>query len=522
MGGGQFRFQATRDISVSIINDTVDEPDEDFTVILNYSDPSLPHLQGGPDTATVTITDNDHVPVVLSWEQAAATAEEATSPGSTNPVSLRAVAITTKDKRPESGFSFDVTVATADGSATQPADYLRLSDTATFSRSDFSLTTVSGQRRYRAVKTFTVFVTHDTVQEPNETFTVTLAYADPSLPHLQGGRDTATVTITDDISSIVDLSTTVSGSPFRVSRGDELTYDYTVTNSGPAVSTNTVVRSTLDRGVSFVSATPADKCAHSGGATGGVVACTFDTLDASANEAGEILVRIGPAASADIAITSIATSNELDRSPGDNTATEFTELFAPPEQVMNLSPIRSSVDFIELSWATPADNGSPITRYELERKEAGESYVPINPGPSAAATTYLDSQVSAGTTYTYQLRAVNTDGNAEWSNEATATAGGTTPTATATPTPRSGGGGGGGGSSSSAQTPTPTPTPSPTPTATPTPTGPQFSGVIAAEPSVTATVVPEGTTLGLNGGADLPGGVYVNFPAQRGGLAGAV
>ena len=61
-------------------------------------------------------------------------------------------------------------------------------------------------------------------------------------------------------------------------------------------------------------------------------------------------------------------------------------------------------------------------------------------------------------------------------------------------------------------TPTPTPTPSPTPTATPTPTGPQFSGVIAAEPSVTATVVPEGTTLGLNGGGDLPGGVYVNFP----------
>ena len=36
--------------------------------------------------------------------------------------------------------------------------------------------------------------------------------------------------------------------------------------------------------------------------------------------------------------------------------------------------------------------------------------------------------------------------------------------------------------------------------------------MIAAEPNVTATVVPEGTTLGLNGGGDLPGGVYVNFP----------
>ena len=360
--GGQFRFQATRDISVSIINDTADEPDEDFTVILNYSDPSLPHLQGGPATATVTITDNDHVPVFLSWEQTAATVEEAASPGTTRPVSLSAVAVTTKDKMPESGFSFDVTVATANGSATQPADYQQLSDTATFNRSDFSLATVSGQRRYRAVKTFTVRVTHDTVQEPNETFTVTLNYTDPSLPHLQGGRDTATVTITDDISSTVDLSTTVSGSPFRVSRGEELTYNYTVSNSGPAASTNTVVRSTLDRAVSFVSATPADKCAHSGGATGGVVTCTFDALDAGASEAGEIVVQVGPAASADIAITSIATGDELDRSPGNNTATEFTELFASPEQVSNLSPIRSGVAFIELSWARPSDNGSPITR----------------------------------------------------------------------------------------------------------------------------------------------------------------
>ena len=420
--GGQFRFQATRDIGVSIINDTDDEPDENFTVILNYSDPSLPHLQGGPATATVTIADNDHVPVVLSWEQAAPTAEEATSPGSTRPVSLNAVAITTKDKMPESGFSFDVTVATADGSATQPADYQRLSDTATFNRSDFSLETVSGQRRYRAVKTFTVFVTHDTVQEPNETFTVTLAYAGPGLPHLLGGRDTATVTITDDISATVDLSTMVSGSPSRVSRGEELTYDYTVRNSGPAASTNTVVRSTLDRAVSFVSATPADKCAHSGGATGGEVACAFGNLDSGASGTGEIVVQVGSAASADISITSTATGDEFDRRPGDNTATESTELLAPPEQVRNLSPVRGSAAFIELSWARPSDNGSPITRYELERKEAGESYALVSPGPGVAATTYRDSQVSAGTTYTYQLRAVNADGDGEWSDEATATA----------------------------------------------------------------------------------------------------
>ena len=45
-----------------------------------------------------------------------------------------------------------------------------------------------------------------------------------------------------------------------------------------------------------------------------------------------------------------------------------------------------------------------------------------------------------------------------------------------------------------------------------TPTEPQFPGQIAADSSVTGAVVAEGTTLGVNGGADQPGGVYVNFP----------
>ena len=51
-----------------------------------------------------------------------------------------------------------------------------------------------------------------------------------------------------------------------------------------------------------------------------------------------------------------------------------------------------------------------------------------------------------------------------------------------------------------------------TPTHTPTATEPQFPGQIAADSSVTGAVVAEGTTLGVNGGADQPGGVYVNFP----------
>ena len=174
--GGQSRFQATRDIPVSLIDDTDDEPGEDFTVTLNYSDPSLPHLQGGPVTATVTIADNDHVPVTLGWEETAVTAEEPTSPGTTTPVVLRARAVTATDKQPESGFTFDFTVNTVNGTARQPDDYEQLSSTATFDRNDFDRVTVNDQYRWVALEDFSVNVNHDTVDEPLERFTVRLAF----------------------------------------------------------------------------------------------------------------------------------------------------------------------------------------------------------------------------------------------------------------------------------------------------------------------------------------------------------
>ena len=56
---GQQRYRATRDFSAAIIDDMTDERDEDFRVRLAYLTPGLPHLQGGPATAEVTITDND-------------------------------------------------------------------------------------------------------------------------------------------------------------------------------------------------------------------------------------------------------------------------------------------------------------------------------------------------------------------------------------------------------------------------------------------------------------------------------
>ena len=56
---GQQRYRAARDFTAAIIDDAMDERDEDFRVRMAYLTPGLPHLQGGPATATVTIQDND-------------------------------------------------------------------------------------------------------------------------------------------------------------------------------------------------------------------------------------------------------------------------------------------------------------------------------------------------------------------------------------------------------------------------------------------------------------------------------
>ena len=190
---GKQRYQAVKQFPVAIVDDDVDESVETFSATLVYADSSPPYLTGGNSTATVSISDDEFVPVTISWQQDALSVSE----GSGSAV-LRAVAATTEDKRPEEGFSFGVSVTTADGTATQPDDYADLSASATFSRADFSRTTVNGESRYRAVKQFTVTIERDTEDERDEDFTATLAYSNPGPTHLQGGSDTATVTITDD------------------------------------------------------------------------------------------------------------------------------------------------------------------------------------------------------------------------------------------------------------------------------------------------------------------------------------
>ncbi len=413
MVNGQYRYRATKDVNLRILDDSADEESESLDVSLDFAN-SAPHLQGGPDTATVLIADNDHVPVTLGWEQTALTADEVS--GS---IALRAVAITTKDKMPDSGFTFDARVSARNGSARAPSDYAHLDETVTFDRADFLATLVNGQRRYRAEKSFTVAIADDGTAEQSEQFTVSLAFITPGLPHLIRGDMTATVTIVDDLSSTVNLFVSAQVSRLLLTRDEEFTYSYSVSNSGPATSTRTVLEVTVEPGVTFVSATPAGWCSRSGSR---LVNCNIGSLGQSVSDSGELVFQVGSSAGGDITITAEVDSDQVDSRPEDNASSEIIELDAAPERVTNLRANGGS-SHIELSWRRPSDNCSPITGYELQRKEEDGNFLAISPAPSAAATTYRDNQVTVDRTYTYILRAVNGDGEAEWSNEASATVG---------------------------------------------------------------------------------------------------
>src|SRR5207302_520103 len=74
---------------------------------------------------------------------------------------------------------------------------------------------------------------------------------------------------------------------------------------------------------------------------------------------------------------------------------------------------------VHLSWTAPSNGGSTITNYKVYRgaTSGGESLLTT----LGNVTTYGDAAVSAGTTYYYEVSAVNGVGEGAMSNEASAT-----------------------------------------------------------------------------------------------------
>ncbi len=185
--------QSSATITVQTTDDSTDEPDETFTVTL--SNPVNAVL--GDATGEATVTDNDSPPAL-------SIGDVTVTEGGAAQFTLTLDAVSGKD--------VTVSWATTDGTASASSDYT--------ARSGQSVTIAAGQQRAM----ITVATTDDSIDEPDETFTVTLS--NPVNTTLGDARGEATITDNDDPpppssdNPYADLITKVRGYAAETGNGD--------------------------------------------------------------------------------------------------------------------------------------------------------------------------------------------------------------------------------------------------------------------------------------------------------------
>ena len=240
--------ETTKTVGITVNGDTLDEDDETFTVTLS-----------GPTNATITdgsglgtITDDDAAPTV-SIGDATVTEGNAGTSTATFTISLSS----------SSSKTVSVNWGTSAGTATAGTDYVTTSGSRTFAPGETS-------------KTVAITVDGDTLDEDDETFTVTLS--GPTNATIADGSGLGT--ITDD-----DASPTLSVNDVTITEGDSGTVTATFTlslstGSGRSVSVNwTTNAGTATAGADYVTASGGRTFAP--GETSKTVAITVDgdTLD---------------------------------------------------------------------------------------------------------------------------------------------------------------------------------------------------------------------------------------------------
>jgi chitinase len=209
-----FSGTTTQSITVSIVGDTVVEPNETFQVVL--SAPTGATIAAGSATGTITNDDMASVPT-LSIGNAALAEGNSGSTSLTFTVTLSAA----------SASPVTVAYATADGSATAPLDYTATSGTLTFSGT--------------TTQTITVSIVGDTAVEPNETFQVVLSA--PTGATIAAGSATGTIT-NDDMASLPTLS--IGNAALAEGNSGSTSLTFTVTLSAASASPVTVAYATAD------------------------------------------------------------------------------------------------------------------------------------------------------------------------------------------------------------------------------------------------------------------------------------
>ncbi len=207
--------ETTKTVHVPITNTTVVDGSRTFTFELTGATPPGTVI-GTPDSALVTITDND-VAGALQFSAAAYSVTE--------PAAVTATAVITVSRAGGTAGGVLVSFTTADGTATAGPDYTAASGTLSFGAGNTSAT-------------FSIPIAADALVEGDETVLLTLT--DPLGGATLGAQKTALLTIRD-----AQRGLQFSASNYTVNES-QATATITVARSGPTTGSATVGYSTSD------------------------------------------------------------------------------------------------------------------------------------------------------------------------------------------------------------------------------------------------------------------------------------
>src|SRR5207245_9789910 len=109
-------------------------------------------------------------------------------------------------------------------------------------------------------------------------------------------------------------------------------------------------------------------------------------------------------------------------SNGSNTASAVpTHVATLPTSPTSLRATSASPTSISLSWTAPANSGgSAILGYKIEYKIGTGTYAVLVANTGTSATSFMNTGLTAGTTYTYRVSGINYLGTGSQSNDASA------------------------------------------------------------------------------------------------------
>ena len=252
----------TQTFTVPTTEDTDQEPDETFTVSLTVSNTTA--TVTATDTAQGTILDDD-APALTVGDASAGSADVSASEGDSMTFTVRL------DKAVSGGFT--VTPSFTDGTATKGTDY-------TENTAALSFAGTAGE-----TQTFTVPTTEDTDQEPDETFTVSLAVSNTTATVT--ASDTAKGTILDDDAPALTIGDASAGSAdVSASEGDSMTFTVRLDREVPGGLTVTpsFTDGTATKGTDYTENTAALNFAGTAGETKTFTVATTEDTDAEPDE----------------------------------------------------------------------------------------------------------------------------------------------------------------------------------------------------------------------------------------------